>query len=248
MSSTLFGRIGHAGVSADGNKIDVVVQFEQCQTCCSDVIIKFAELLDFYESGAKKDFPVELGNSKLTVSEKIKMATQRLAKFRPTVANALEKESLLILDEVEQGHFTFIITKDKNKNGIEIRRSHLEFIPGPLSNDSSIGSIPPQYEIRHIAQRQILFWHDDDDATSAMVQIAQQLWTAPSLDKDSKAGILLYLGLLSVTGTSGNQSDDPSSPSMRQFNRILASSKLDDKNFTESDFSKLLSDLNLTFE
>lgn len=238
-----------SGTPSDGQAIYVVAETEQCQKCCREEIIKSVELLDYFEANASQVLPVKLGDSKLSVSEKIKIATKRLARFRAKEAEVLEKECLLILKEVEEGHYTFIITQDENKNIIEIRHPHLDdsLIYDPGYGDSLVVRLPSDLEIVPIAKRTKLFWHDEDNATSVMYQLSQPFWTATALDANSKAGVIIHLGLLSLAWPH-EVAPDNAQWIIRQLNRYLASTRFEDKDLTLDQFTELLSYLHISFE
>lgn len=92
-----------------GNGGDAVV----CYTDVTRSVISSVRMFDYWEQEQVLKYgPIDLGASTLSVQEKIEVATNRIAKFDPTLADQIKKSALRLADNIKNYLVTSYILPD----------------------------------------------------------------------------------------------------------------------------------------
>ncbi len=98
-----------AGVKVIGNGGDAVV----CYTDAARSKIVSVQMFDYWEQPQVNKFgPIDLGDPQLTVQEKIKIATKRISKFDPNLADFINKNALNLANNIQNYLVTNYILPD----------------------------------------------------------------------------------------------------------------------------------------
>ncbi len=194
ISNFCFAKAG----SETGNGGDAVI----CYTDATRKNIKSVQMFDYWEQQQVEQFgPIELGAESLTVQQKIEIATERIAKFDPTLASEIKKTALNLANNIQKYIVTNYILPD-------IEDAHPKVIP--TQANCYIEQFAVQYKDLQTGQRRFA--------------ISDKFYNDINATNDTRAGIILHEAIYRyailqnplITNSDG----------IRYFNYVIASEKI----------------------
>lgn len=215
MSLTLTSFAQASGTIANGG--DAVV----CYTDATKTKIKSVQMFDYWEQDKVLHYPggIDLGAQTLSVQDKIKLVTKRIAKFDPNLANKVNQAALAMANNIA----SYLVTD----------------VQLPEIDDANPKVIPNQPHC--FIEQYAVQWVDISSGIRRFA-IADKFYNHVNTSNDSKAGILLHEALFRQAVLLGSTNSD----GIRVFNYLASTKKLDQMTgFQTDEYFKLVQDANL---
>ncbi len=196
-----------AGVKVIGNGGDAVV----CYTDASRSVIKSVQMFDYWEQEQVLKFgAITLGDKNLAIQDKITIATNRIGKFDPKLAEQIKNLALNLDNNIQKYLVTnYIIPEIDDANPKVI----------PTQPDCYIEQFAIQYKDVTTGQKRFV--------------ISEKFYNHSSVSNDDRAGLLMHEALYrySILKNSNLNNSD----GVRYFNYIISSDRIDRMSLYEID-------------